>query len=64
MNWQEQGSISEVFWTTDSKFSFQRVGNYWRLYHGEIGEFLKEFRSFVAMQEFIRDMRNKAEPGR
>lgn len=57
MTWQEQGGVSEVFWTTDREFSFYRVGNYWRLYHGAIGEFLMEFRSFVTMQEFIRNRR-------
>jgi len=61
MTWQDFGGISEVFWTSDNKYSFQRVGNYWRLYHGEIGEFLCEFRSFVSMQEYIYEMRHKEE---
>ena len=57
MTWQEFGGISEIFWTTDERFSFQRVGNYWRLYHGGEGSFLKEFRSFAQMQMYIREVR-------
>ena len=59
MNWQEQGGISEVFYTNDRKFAFQKVGNYWRLYIGWEGSFKAEFRSFVAMNEFIQNERMK-----
>ena len=62
MTWQELGSISEVFYTHDRKFCFQRVGNYWRLYGGTEGSFIQEFRSFVAMNEYImKEMLNKHE---
>ena len=46
------GFISQVFWTADSKFAFQKVGNVWNLY-GADGSFRKEFRSFMAMCLFI-----------
>ena len=58
MTWQEQGGISEVFWTTDTEFAFQRVGNSWNLYWRGI-EHTKNFRSFAAMQEYIRKEREK-----
>lgn len=57
MTWQELGSISEVFYTHDRKFGFQRVGHYWRLYGGEDGHFIREYRSFVAVQEHIMKAR-------
>ena len=57
MTWHELGSISEVFYTHDRKFGFQRVGNYWRLYGGEDGHFIREYRSFVAVQEHIMKAR-------
>ncbi len=60
MKWDEQGGISEVFCTTDSEYSFQRCGNWWNLYHGQEGTFLKEFRSFSQMQEYIRQEREKS----
>ena len=56
MNWQELGGISEPFYTNDRKFAFQRVGNYWRLY-GWDGNFVREFRSFVSMNEYIMKSR-------
>ena len=61
MNWQQQGGISEVFYTNDRKFAFQKVDNYWRLY-GENGDFIQEFRSFVSMYEYIR-LRRDNYPG-
>ena len=60
MMWDEQGGISEVFWTSDRQFAFQRAGNYWNLY-GADGEFMKDFRSFVALQGFITQERLKKE---
>lgn len=56
MNWQQQGGISEVFFTGDRKFAFQRIDRFWRLY-GEDGNFVKEFPSFPAMVEYIRQRR-------
>ena len=39
--------ISEVFWTTDQRFSFQKVGRYYNLYDRDSGySFLRDFRSF------------------
>ena len=58
MTWQEMGGISEVFYTNDRKYAFQRVDRYWRLY-GPDGFFLKEFGSFVSMIEFIMNERKK-----
>ena len=56
MNWSQQGGISEVFFTGDRKYAFQRVDRFWRLY-GEDGNFVKEFPSFPAMVEYIRQRR-------
>lgn len=61
MNWQEQGGISEVFYTYDRKFAFQRVDRYWRLYGNETLSFIQEFTSFVSMNEFIIEQRRKVE---
>ena len=52
-----QGFISEVFWTYDN-YAFQRVGNVWNLY-ARNGYFLKTFRSFQTMCEFIKYMRDE-----
>jgi hypothetical protein len=50
--------ISEIFWTTDEMFSFQKVGRYYRLYDRNSGyAFLKEFTSFQAMQDFMNKAR-------
>ena len=64
MTWQELGVKSEVFYTADRRFAFQRVGNYWRLYGGKEGSFIQEFRSFVAMNEYIMNERMKNNDGR
>ena len=61
MTWQEQGGISEIFWTFDKQFAFQRAGNMWNLYEGEMGVFVRDFRSFVSVQEYIRNERMKGE---
>lgn len=54
--------ISEVFWTTDEMFSFQKVGRYYRLYDRDSGyAFLKEFTSFKEMQDFMNEERYHAE---
>lgn len=51
--------ISEVYWTTDQLFSFQKVGRYYRLYDKDSGyAFKKEFNSFSAMQDYMNDVRN------
>ena len=52
--------ISEIFWTTDRRFGFQKVGRYYNLYDREIGyAFLRDFRSFKAMQDFMNEERRK-----
>ena len=62
MTWQEQGGISETFWTSDRRFAIQRVGNVWNLYDGEnYGYFVKDFSSFPKVQEYIRNERTKGE---
>lgn len=56
----EKGTfISEIFWTTDHKFAFQKVGAYYNLYD-ETSEwhFKKEFRSLDAMQKFMNELRD------
>lgn len=45
--------ISPVFWTFDSKWAFQQVGGYYRLYNGKEGDFVEEFRSFKALNIYI-----------
>lgn len=52
--------ISEVFWTADKRFAFQRVGYYWNLYECD-GSFRTEFRSFWDMQEYIQRRKEDAE---
>lgn len=57
--------ISEVYWTTDQMFSFQKVGRYYRLYDRDSGyAFLKEFTSFKAMQDYMNDVRYKNAEGK
>lgn len=52
--------ISEVFWTTDQQFSFQKVGRYYNLYDRDSGyAFRMEFTSFRAMQDFMNEERKK-----
>lgn len=49
------GFISEVFYTTDKEYAFQRVGNTYNLYSKALDyNFLKSFRSFKSMMEYIR----------
>ena len=63
MTWQEQGGISEVFYTGDRVFAFERAGNVWMLY-GETGNHIKDFRSFAAMHGYIMEERTKKNDGR
>lgn len=54
--------ISETFWTTDERFCFQKVGRCYNLYDRKIGySFLRDFRSFKAMQDFLNEERRKDE---
>lgn len=45
-------AISPIFWTVRKKWAFQYIYPIFRLY-GEDGEFVKEFRSFKAMNQYI-----------
>lgn len=57
--------ISEVFWTSDQRFSFQKVGRYYNLYDRDSGyAFLRDFRSFKAMQDFMIEERRKDAGGK
>lgn len=52
--------ISEAFWTGDERFSFQKVGRYYNLYDRKVGyAFVRDFRSFKAMQDFMIEERRK-----
>ena len=52
--------ISEIFWTTDQRFSFQVLGPYYHLYDRKNGYyFTEEFRSFKSMQDFMNAEREK-----
>ena len=53
----EPCTISEVFYSADRKFGFEKAGNHWLLYDGEEGTFLKEFRSFAAMTDYMNKVR-------
>lgn len=57
--WKEVGGISEIFWTKDHQYAFQRVGDVWNLYGGYEGYFVKEFRSFVDLQIYIWENRKE-----
>ena len=62
MSQNSDNFISEVFWTTDQRFSFQKVGRYYRVYDRDSGyAFLKEFTSFKTMQDFMNEERYNAE---
>lgn len=45
-------AISRAFYVWDGKWSFQYVKPVFRLY-GQDGEFVKEFRSFRAMNKYM-----------
>lgn len=44
--------ISYTFVRGDKKWAFQRVGRWWNLYQ-EDGSFVKEFRSFKSMCDYM-----------
>ena len=46
--------ISEVWYLGNRKYAFQKVGMFFELYDKN-GNFLKEFRSFVAMTLFMEE---------
>lgn len=46
--------ISEVWYLSNRLFAFQRVGTFWNLYDHN-GDFIKEFRSFYAMTQYIEE---------
>ena len=50
--------ISEIFYTGDNQFGFQKVGCYYNLYtKGKSWNFDRSFRSFKAMQDYINAVR-------
>lgn len=56
--------ISEIFWTTDKDFGFQRVRNVWNLYERDNGwYFVKDFRSFWRMEQYIKERREEMNDG-
>lgn len=58
------GRISEIFWTTDKDFGFQRIRNTWNLYERENDwYFTKDFRSFWQMEQYIKERREEMEDG-
>lgn len=48
------GFISTVWYTNDRWYAFQRVGQWYRLYDHD-GAFIKEFRSMMEMENWIRE---------
>lgn len=46
--------ISQVFYTEDRKWTFQRVGNEYNLYNQD-GDYERSFRSFWKMVEWIKE---------
>lgn len=55
--------ISELFWTTDERFIFQKVGRFYNLYDCDNEyNFVRDFSSFKKMQEYMNKAReNNAE---
>ena len=51
----KDGFISEVFYTGNDKWAFQRVGNDWNLYD-QYGDFVRTFRSFKAMIFYLEEV--------
>ena len=49
--------ISELFYTKSRDYVIQRVGNSFLLYDGRSGEYIKDFRDFRTLQEYIERMR-------
>lgn len=55
-----KGFISQVFFTNDRDYAFQKVGKIWNLYSEENNwYFLKEFASFHSLCDYIENERNK-----
>lgn len=48
------GTITMVYWTQTGRHAFQYVDGFYRVYD-EIGDFLEEFKSIKAMDNFIRN---------
>lgn len=47
------GFISEVWYTNNRDWAFQRVGDSWNLYDNN-GDFVFSFRSFISLTEYIK----------
>lgn len=50
------GFVSEVFYTRERDFAFQRVDGFWLLYDGN-GYFVNEFASFQRMINVMNEIR-------
>lgn len=48
--------ISELFYTKSRDYVIQRVGNSFLLYDGRSGKYIKDFRDFRTLQEYIERM--------
>lgn len=46
--------VTEVFYTGDDRWAFQRVGHEWNLYD-QFGDFVKTFRSFRSMIKYMEE---------
>ena len=51
--------ISDIFWSSTRDFAIQRVNGGWLLYDGETGNFIRDFRSFAAMNEYMQEKRQE-----
>jgi hypothetical protein len=51
--------ISELFWTNSRDFVIQRVNGAWLLYDGKTGNFIRDFRTFAAMNKYMQKMRQE-----
>lgn len=50
---KDRDKVSQVYWTSDRKWAFQRIGNSYNVYNQD-GDYEKSFTSFWKMCEWIR----------
>jgi hypothetical protein len=51
--------ISDIFWSSTRDFAIQRVNGGWLLYDGKTGNFIRDFRSFAAMNKYMQEKRQE-----
>lgn len=51
--------ISEVFYTRDREWAFQKAGKVYLIYDASTGDFVREVRSFKKMQAYINAKRKE-----